>query len=189
MTPCRGKCRSPQTQLTGLVFQFGNTSESPSPNWWPPWHRCYFILLLWKHRGSPNRTCPGLQTHRSESTDFFLAPHGTSAVFAEASFVLVRSQEREDKHCKVKRVLKRVRSRSNRVNMEIWEGAGTKWKVPFPLPKNLSQKFSAACISSLSNLGFAPEAVDTNSTSSHFSPLSHAGALSCCLKQALKLPE
>lgn len=144
MTPCRGKCRSPPTQLAGLVFQLGSTSESPSPKWWPLWHRCYFTLLLWKHwdpqTGQLPASCSISHTHGSERTHFFLALHGASAVFAGASFALVRSQEREDKHCKVKCVLTRVRSRSNRVNMEIREDAGTKWKVPFPFPQNLFQK-------------------------------------------------
>lgn len=182
MTPCTGKCRTPQSHTAGLLFQLGNTK------WWLLCHGPILLSYSGSTEGPQTGQSPfvlGIAHHRSEHTDF-------SALYLLylLEVLFPYSGQRKGK-ANIARwnVLTWVRSRNNRVNVEIREDAGTKWNIPCPFPQNVLQKLSAVCISSLSNLGFAPEAVNSNPTSSHLSPLSHTGTLNCSPKQALKLPE
>lgn len=120
---------------------------------------------------------PLLFSIRSEHTHFLLG------ATAGAACALARSQEREDKHCKVECVLTRVRSRRNRDNNRKMPALSER------LPSCSPQKLPVTWISWFSKIGFEPEAVDANLTFPIFSPLSHAGALSCCLARVFKLPE
>lgn len=165
-TPCRGKGKSPQTSWKDLSLSL-ETPRKLFPKLWPQWHECYSTLLLWKTQVPQTGKLPFLLSIRSEHKYFFLA---ASAVFAGAAFALVRSQEREDKLCKVKWFLTWVSSRRNRVNNRKMPALGEKLPshLPQSLPRKLPQKLPVACISWLSDLGFEPEAVDANPTFSIF---------------------
>lgn len=120
--PMQRQGQIPPDLMAGLIFKPGNLQKTLPQSCGLSGTGAISLSSSGSTEVPQTAQLPLLFSIRSEHTHFF---SGASAVSAGAAFALVRSQEREDKRCKVKCILTWVRSRRNRVNMEVQEDAST----------------------------------------------------------------
>lgn len=100
----------PSELMAGLVFKPGNTKKTLPQSCGLGGMSAISLCSSGNTEVPQTGQSPLLFSIRSEHTHFLLG------ATAGAACALARSQEREDKHCKVECVLTRVRSRRNRDN-------------------------------------------------------------------------